>query len=72
VFHIYVIQPPAQEGGKSFWHRAGVAFKNNDGSFNLKLDLFPGVSLQLRETKSDAQEPEGETNGSQRRPARSR
>jgi hypothetical protein len=66
VFNIYVIQPPAQEGGKSFWNRCGVAFLNQDGSYNIKLDLFPGVALQLREAKSDSKEPEPAKQGGQR------
>jgi hypothetical protein len=45
---VFVIQ---KTGDKSFWHRAGVAFENKDGSLNLKLDLFPNVDLQIRERK---------------------
>jgi len=35
----------------AFWSRIGVAFKNRDGSINLKLDFFPrdpATGLQVR------------------------
>jgi hypothetical protein len=44
---IYVVQEGPN--GKSYWNRAGIAFQNRDGSFTLKLDLFPETRLQLRE-----------------------
>ncbi|HLY40442.1 MAG TPA: hypothetical protein VKR52_04470 [Terracidiphilus sp.] len=47
---VYVIQ---EEGDKKYWHRAGVAFVNRDGSLNLKLDLFPNLQLQVREPKEN-------------------
>jgi hypothetical protein len=41
------------ETEKTFWNRAGIAFKpNKDGSINLKLDLFPGLTFQMRERKT--------------------
>ena len=45
---VFVIQ---KNGSKSFWHRAGGAFLNQDGSVNVKLDLLPGVDLQIRDAK---------------------
>jgi len=39
-------------GEKTFWNRVGVAFTNKDGSQNLKIDMFPGVTFQVREAKS--------------------
>lgn len=43
----YVI---TQRGDKSFWNRIGVAFINNDGSINVKLEAFPvNGELQLRD-----------------------
>jgi len=47
---VYVIQ---EEGDKKYWHRAGVAFVNKDGSLNLKLDLFPNLQMQVREQKDE-------------------
>lgn len=43
---IYVIH---ERDGQKHWRTCGVAFQNRDGSINLKLDLFPDLSLQVRE-----------------------
>jgi hypothetical protein len=48
---VFVIQPGRQEGDKAFWRRCGSAFVNRDGSLNVRLDLFPGVDLQIRSPK---------------------
>jgi hypothetical protein len=52
------------EGDKTYFNRAGVAFDpNRDGSVNFKLDIFPNLSFQIRENKSDAnEEPNGRNN----------
>lgn len=43
---------------RTFFNRAGVAFGHNkDGSMNFKLDMFPGLTFQIREKK------ESEENG---------
>jgi hypothetical protein len=40
---------------KTFWNRAGVAFDpNKDGSVNLKLDLFPNLTFQIREKEGES------------------
>lgn len=44
---IYVIQEG--QNGKKYWCKCGAAWENQDGSFNLKLDLFPQLDMQLRE-----------------------
>jgi len=49
-----IIERPGQE--KAFWSRIGVAFRNRDGSINLKLDFFPrdpGTGLQVRWAEED-------------------
>lgn len=38
-----------KNGDRTFWNRAGVSFVNNDGSINVKIDMFPEVSFQLRD-----------------------
>ncbi|HEV3219571.1 MAG TPA: hypothetical protein VGZ48_07350 [Candidatus Acidoferrales bacterium] len=48
---VFVIQPGRKEGDKSFFRRAGVAFVNRDGSLNVRLDLFPGTQLHIRDRK---------------------
>ena len=41
----------AKVGEKTFWNRAGVSFANKDDSQNVKLDIFPGLTFQIREPK---------------------
>jgi hypothetical protein len=36
-------------GEKKYWHEVGVAFKNRDGSLNVKLYMLPLLRLQIRE-----------------------
>jgi hypothetical protein len=50
---VFVIQQG--EGDKSYFHRAGVAFVNRDGSINVKLDLLPNTQLQIREPREEQQ-----------------
>ena len=46
-----------ENGDKTYFNRAGVAFTpNKDGSVNFKLDLFPNVKFQIREPKADEKE----------------
>jgi hypothetical protein len=43
----YVI---TERNDKKYWNRIGVAFTNNDGSINVKLDALPiGGTLQIRD-----------------------
>jgi hypothetical protein len=46
---VFIIEEGAD--GKKYWHVAGVAFVNGDGSINLKLHLFPNVQMQIRDRK---------------------
>ncbi|HEY6333562.1 MAG TPA: hypothetical protein VI756_29850 [Blastocatellia bacterium] len=41
---------------KTYWNRAGAGFLNNDGSINIKLDMFPGLTFNLKDPK-----PNGDT-----------
>jgi hypothetical protein len=44
---VYVI---SERGQKHYWNRIGVAFVNNDGSINVKLDAVPVTGeLQIRD-----------------------
>lgn len=47
---VFYIKPAAKEGGKAFWMKVGSAWRNKDGSLNLKLDVpvIPGMDVQLR------------------------
>jgi hypothetical protein len=56
---VYVI---TQRNGKSYWNRIGVAFVNNDGSLNVKLEAVPvSGELQIRDYvgREDAEETRG-------------
>jgi hypothetical protein len=48
---VYLLVPAKGQGedAKTYFNRAGVAFENRDGSLNVKLDLFPGVTFQIRD-----------------------
>lgn len=77
VYTIYLLTKVGEgKDQRTFWNRAGVAFGHNrDGSMNFKLDLFPGVTFQIRENKSDADDSAGnhqnhQTNGKENRNAR--
>jgi len=56
---VYVI---SERNSKSYWNRIGVAFVNNDGSINVKLDAVPvSGELQIRDyvAKEDGTIPFG-------------
>jgi hypothetical protein len=43
----YVI---TERNGRNFWNRCGVAFVNNDGSLNVKLESLPvSGEIQIRD-----------------------
>ncbi len=46
-------------GDRNYWTRIGVAFENQDGSWNLRFDFVPtdaGTTIQLREFRRDGAE----------------
>jgi hypothetical protein len=43
-----------KNGDKTYFNRAGVAFApNKDGSVNFKLDMFPGLTFQMRDKEEN-------------------
>ncbi len=48
---VFYIKPATVEGGKPYWMKLGVAWRNKDNSLNLKLDVpvVPGMGIQIRE-----------------------
>jgi len=38
-------------GDKKYWREVGVAFRNQDGSLNLKLYMMPLLKLNIREQR---------------------
>lgn len=45
---------------QTFWRNAGVAYECRDGSLNVKLDIHPGLTFNIRDPKSNG---ESEENG---------
>jgi hypothetical protein len=56
---VYLI---VEQGGdrKPLWKSAGVAYPNRDGSLNVKLDIHPGLTFNVREPKSLGEQEETE------------
>lgn len=45
-----IVYQIVERNNKSYWNRVGVAFVNNDGSINVKLDSLPlSGELQIRD-----------------------
>ncbi|HEX8196365.1 MAG TPA: hypothetical protein VF571_09270 [Pyrinomonadaceae bacterium] len=57
---VYLI---VEQGGdrKPLWKSAGVAYPNRDGSLNVKLDIHPGLTFNIREPKSLGEAAETES-----------
>jgi hypothetical protein len=55
-----VVRRGEGKAGRGFWTRIGTAFKNRDGSLNLRFDFLPAdlasTTIQVREPKA-APEP---------------
>lgn len=56
---IYLIlergNPPNKQ---TFWRNAGVAYQCRDGSLNVKLDIHPGLTFNIRDPKSKGETEE--------------
>lgn len=50
-----LVQRGTGEDQRTDWKPAGVAFVCRDGSLNLKLDLFPNLTFNVRDAKSNAE-----------------
>ena len=57
LFDILAIEEGSND--KTYWRNIGVGFQNKDGSVNLKLYMFPGLQLQLRERQEKQQQQGG-------------
>ncbi len=44
---VYAIEDNGPD--KKYWREVGVAFRNRDGSINVKLYMLPLLQLQIRE-----------------------
>jgi len=47
-----IVERGAESNRQAFWRSAGVAFKCRDGSINVKLDIHPGLTFNIRDPKS--------------------
>ncbi len=45
---------------KTYWRELGAAYECRDGSWNLKLDIHPGLTFNIRNPKSNAEREETE------------
>jgi hypothetical protein len=54
---VYLI---VEQGGdrKPFWKSAGLAYPCRDGSLNMKLDIHPGLTFNIRDPKSLGEQDE--------------
>lgn len=50
---------------QTFWRSAGNAFICRDGSLNLKLDIHPGLTFNIRDPKSNGEREEAEYQAAQ-------
>lgn len=58
---VYLIVERGQEPNRQvFWRSAGNAFLCRDGSLNLKLDIHPGLTFNIRDPKSNGEREEAE------------
>jgi hypothetical protein len=64
---VFVLVPGKGEGQdrKTYFNRAGVAFENRDGSINVKLDVLPTVTFQIRDQPANGN---GSTDSTQPKP----
>jgi len=61
-----IVERGIEPNRQVFWRSAGNAFVCRDGSLNLKLDIHPGLTFNIRDPKSNGEREEAEAipNGS--------
>lgn len=47
-----IIERGLDPNRQTLWRSAGIAFVCRDGSLNLKLDIHPGLTFNIRDPKS--------------------
>lgn len=57
---VFLLVPAKGEGKdrKTYFNRCGVAFINQDHSINVKLDMFPSLTFQVREAQPNGKKDE--------------
>jgi hypothetical protein len=53
-----IIERGIEPNRQVFWRSAGVAFICRDGSINVKLDIHPGLTFNVRDPKSNGERAE--------------
>ena len=47
-----IIERGMDPNRQTLWRSAGIAFKCRDGSLNVRLDIHPGLTFNIRDPKS--------------------
>jgi len=55
-----IVERGVEPNRQVFWRSAGNAFVCRDGSLNLKLDIHPGLTFNIRDPKSNGEREEAE------------
>jgi hypothetical protein len=55
-----IVERGAEPNRQVFWRSAGNAFVCRDGSLNLKLDIHPGLTFNIRDPKTNGERIEAE------------
>ncbi len=57
---VYLLVTTGQgEKKRTFWNRAGVVFDSNkDNSHNMKMDMFPSLTFQIRKQEDPREVPD--------------
>src|SRR5258706_1512482 len=53
-----IVERGVEPNRQVFWRSAGAAFICRDGSMNLKLDIHPGLTFNIRDPKSNGEREE--------------
>jgi hypothetical protein len=55
-----IVERGFEPNRQTFWRTAGSAFVCRDGSLNVRLDIHPGLTFNIREPKSNGERSEAE------------
>jgi len=50
-----IVERGIEPNRQTFWRVAGAAYVCRDGSLNLKLDIHPGLTFNIREPKTNGE-----------------
>lgn len=56
-----IVERGIEPNRQTFWRPAGAAYVCRDGSLNLKLDIHPGLTFNIRNPKSNGERVEAES-----------